>query len=832
MSVRRHLCRPVRNVRFLVEYVWISDGFFDAAIHRFGRYAVSKRDVSFAPGPLEARKRETKRRLAHINLGNDGTLGDLDPILFPDVNENARKGEWHWQAPRIVQLPETSPPLSWLSDLVHPPATPKVLADEQDENAAEAQIREKPVKVDGQLQEARFLSKLGCCRDHDVLRHLGSPSKNIIIKHSQRAFRRLYKSQKSLETCLSFLEDTSLDDPSARNLPYLLGELSQQLKGKWDTDHTQVRLMRHSVMVPWLKAQLALGKRSNDDIWELGKFMSELARYDLQKFLCHDFMIAVLEGLRSSALQSFKDITPATRNLLLKLVMKGRLTNSLQDLGLSLAETVTKSALVSQFLLRSIRSRAVSHDLFEASTSEQDIFPRIKTLLKARSQATAGCIVHTTSKLLIKWQASVPQYRVNGKPCAELVDRWWSLIAGSILPEFRERGLGNFRVEQTIPSDRLDMIAIYAMHLGGNKKARFVFSNWFHSRLPSHDYERLFNALRQNLNREGNDPSFLCILRTLHEDQRLEEDFIRHLLHLLDRMCMYGLMAKILKRMRDFDIHIPLDVVLETIDRLLTISPQQAHRSFRSDPRIPLEKFPILAEFIIKVPSLHPNLVWHYQRKRSWQSTMEDPDLCTELKDEPRTRLLGTMALAFSRAPHLSSRMARRQVMKCVRCWKNERLGLLSPQITRALTRAGIIRPLHEKGGADTTLITYILGLVRQVEGSAQADKIDHILHAWLHRLKSRDKPRLNLERRIESEQGPSKKYFFWRRWSNTHRQYDLLMFPDRRKIPRHHYLSLLYTSKYYQRLRRVKLLPNPLDETRRESAMPPANPKAQAHRP
>ena len=824
MSVKRHLCRSGRNVRPFPDYAWISDDVLDAAIQRFSWVTLSKRDVSFAPGPLEARKRENKRRLAHISHTNNSGPGYIDLSLLSSLNERAQEGEWRWQAPGTVEQSNHIPLSSWLTDLIHRRTPPEVPASRQDGGAAEPQSRVDHQEIKYKLQEHAFLSRLDHFRSLDELRGLASLFEIDVRKHSQKAFRRLYESEKSLATCLEFLEDTSMDDPFARNLEYLLSELSQRLQSHGNMDSAHIKSMVRGIMTPWLKLQLFLGKRSITDIVGLGIFIHDMARNETDEVLRQEFATAVLEGLRSSTVRSFKDITPATRGFLLKSVMKGELTDELQDLGLSLAETVRNPALVSRFLSESIRSRPALHGVKEVGTWQQDIFPRISMLLQAQSQEAVKSIVRITSKFLIKWQANVPQDSIDIDIRARLVDRWWSTVATSILPNFNQSGLESLRIEQTIPSDQPSILALYANHLGTRKKARFVFRNWFSSRLPSHDFEKLSNDLRQNLERESNDSSFLCMLRTVHGNGRLEDDFIRHVFRILDRMRLYGLIAEILKRTRDSDIHIPLNVVLETIQHLLTTSPQQAHRIFRCDPRIPLESFPILAEKMIENPNFHPNMVWHHQRTRPWQSGGDDFNRSPEFQRKGRTRLLSTIALAFSKASHVNSRMARRQVMKCVRRWQNEGLGPFSHHISRALTRAGIIRPLQEKEWVSTALVTFILALVRQVEGPARADEIDHILHTWHHRLQTKNKPRCDLEKQLFREQGPLKNFFFWRKWSSTHRRYDLVILRDRRRRLRYPDESPTYPSKTCQGAWEENKLSGSVSESKGDPVMTPTD--------
>ena len=165
-------------------------------------------------------------------------------------------------------------------------------------------------------------------------------------------------------------------------------------------------------------------------------------------------------------------------------------------------------------------------------------------------------------------------------------------------------------------------------------------------------------------------------------------------------------------------------------------------------------------------------MVWHYQDKRPWQSTIDALDLNAEFQRKCRGRLLGASALAFSKAPHISLRIAKRHIGDCLRRWQNEALGPLSRHMSRALTRTSIIRPLQENEWVSTASVTRILAMIRQVEGSARADEIDHLLHTWHYRLRKQNKkPRWDLND-FRRRRGGLNKVSFWRRWSDTHRKY------------------------------------------------------------
>ena len=106
MSLGRHVC--CRRLRFNVskDHICIGVHFLNNAMHRFAHGRVSKRHVGLAPGPLEARKRATRRRM--MNLAQVGGGGSLDPNVLPGLGSPGCM-EWKWQCPEQLTPPRTPP---------------------------------------------------------------------------------------------------------------------------------------------------------------------------------------------------------------------------------------------------------------------------------------------------------------------------------------------------------------------------------------------------------------------------------------------------------------------------------------------------------------------------------------------------------------------------------------------------------------------------------------------------------------------------------------------------------------------------------------------------
>lgn len=111
MVLRRHVCYLQLRVNAPEGHIWISEDVLSSAIHHFAHGRVTRRHVGLAPGPLEARKRATKRRM--MNLAQVGGGGGFDPSVLPGLGA-PELVEWKWQSPTppILQTSESKSKLS------------------------------------------------------------------------------------------------------------------------------------------------------------------------------------------------------------------------------------------------------------------------------------------------------------------------------------------------------------------------------------------------------------------------------------------------------------------------------------------------------------------------------------------------------------------------------------------------------------------------------------------------------------------------------------------------------------------------------------------------
>jgi len=221
------------------------------------------------------------------------------------------------------------------------------------------------------------------------------------------------------------------------------------------------------------------------------------------------------------------------------------------------------------------------------------------------------------------------------------------------------------------------------------------------------------------------------------------------LLRLLRALDMSGTIVSLIASNRVHHVHFAGSVVQAEIKYHLSIGKQRiAYKIFRSYHQLPIEHVPELAEVIISRPNLHSEVALRlrHSRQKFLGRTKEFTHHPLTLRDL-RTTTLNRMALAYAKASHLRPIWASRKVQACYQTLRTEHLPV-QPDITRAMTHAGIIRFLQEGEWVSTFRFMQILRLVRKVEGEEVAEQLDWTLWDW--RAEVLGKGRENRDREAE----------------------------------------------------------------------------------
>jgi hypothetical protein len=239
LKVSRHLKSPAEALSSTP--IWISDALLAETFDNFSRGC--RRHGSHVPGPLEARRRATRRK--NTNIAYNGT--PPTPIDVAGLFSPGKQGRW-WKQPHIGEVQKrsaeaqsvealwlgsevASPSRNILSWFGHPPAPP--IPQAAIENL-ELKIAEGSFLSTSQLKarEVAFQEQLSSAQSLDEVRSLVRKqelSSSQALVFPTLALQHILQSNWSLRDIEDFLLDSTLNPSGAK--PFRV--LGNALKGKW-----------------------------------------------------------------------------------------------------------------------------------------------------------------------------------------------------------------------------------------------------------------------------------------------------------------------------------------------------------------------------------------------------------------------------------------------------------------------------------------------------------------------------------------------------------------------------------------------------------------------
>lgn len=185
---------------------------------------------------------------------------------------------------------------------------------------------------------------------------------------------------------------------------------------------------------------------------------------------------------------------------------------------------------------------------------------------------------------------------------------------------------------------------------------------------------------------------------------------------------------------------------MSRIDPRCALSMYRLYDRFEHDKtRLLPEWFPDLVIAMIRSPDFAPAEVWNILRV-PLSSPYRTNVSCKPLHPA-RVRLVRRMAVEFAAADCRTPRLALRNVMRCMLYLRRHGVPV-SPELTRALTEAGITRSLLHERWIGRRKAEWILDIVRRVEGSEVSATMDGTLQMWLAR-------RITEQQRVQREANP-----------------------------------------------------------------------------
>ena len=542
-------------------------------------------------------------------------------------------------------------------------------------------------------------------------------------------FARLCHYGQPFSVLLNALEDANLGTPG--NFNFLLD---------WQVRHRTAKRRggRLTILEPddvtllqqWMKRQLHLGLKREEDIFVYLRFISRIGDESVKSDL-----IASFEGLLSSSVFGFGDLGPKARSRVLEAISQRPVTRQWLKLGFSLIEATRSVDLgirqpwkvtdqkIAAFFRRVIIAHASRPEGEKRDIRSLEVMSTILETIWTLPRELARLVVLKITKGLIHDHEQMPD---SGPVTTRLRDLWISALGNSGGTFYQKA-----KIEKFLGTQKLAVIAPYFQQLNERKKASFALRYYVGPRSPSSQsqVQYFFRAFCYGKRKDSPWLSMLQATQEYARKSRRSGVDVGQLLRMLQVLSQPKTIVEIIKQARRLDTMIHQNDVLHVFRNYLGTQPRLAKLMIKFYPDSLLERCPELAERLILTPTISPEWGLEYVKKHYTRFRVHrgGPD------SQARMELLDRMALAYSMAPHINPRTAFRYVYGCYNRQMRERLRprSVSVAMANAFTRAGLIRPLQAGKWVSTTQVRWILNIVRSTQGTDVADRVDETVYKW-----------------------------------------------------------------------------------------------------
>ena len=572
-----------------------------------------------------------------------------------------------------------------------------------------------------------ILKDLRKCMDVDGFYDWAATHGIDVKRYSTLLFSRLCDERRPLSLLLPVLEDAGLR--THRNFKSLLKRLVSELRDDGERRQDGLSSDDMALVQQWLSRQFHLGLMSERDIYTFFKFLKHVMyTTNDESSLCN--LIASFDGLQSSPVLGFKDLQLVEQRQIMKLIVLGPVTRPLLEMGLRFIEAIPYPRFegTDQRITFFIRSVLYAHtsgrrDGKQVLPSLELVSTILETIWALPEDLKDSVILTATNALL---SDDFPEPAMKAVP-----DLWLSALTKKII-----RGNWSLKdkVENLLGTQKPERAVPYLQHFDDRKQARFVLRHWFGYR-TIRGHQRALRLFHDYFSAKRKESSWVSMLQAAQKyarkySQRLDVP-IRTIFKLLQALDQSESIVEIVKQSRKLKSIIDDDSVVYIIREHLEQRPHLAERLFHFHPRLWLERCPELAERMILDPSSHPANAQRYMRRYCPLFLVHPERYPREQYTHRRIQLLGRMALAYSSALHLPPGVAFKRVYECYTQHMVEDLGPLPIATARALTRAGLTRPLQSGEFVSTAKIRWILSVIWSTEGADVADQVEELVYKW-----------------------------------------------------------------------------------------------------
>ena len=617
---------------------------------------------------------------------------------------------------------------------------------------SESPTFEAELKVSRSLEEVRMIA------EHHAIVLADN------VQPSRIAFQSLLTANQSIPDLIEYLGDQTLNAPTAQNLRALMG---------W------TQLQKHSdeeleILGIWLEKQVALGYFSEKELREalVGARRQHQSREALSSSRIFTWRICkrLWAGVQASTVNEVGNLELETLKGFLEAASQSPLLLEGRAMGKCIVLTMDRSNLrrlgssIVNLVDRLSKDHTASPELTFENKTEMRSFVWVFPVLENLPESDSAKIATTVTLALTK---NVCHERAGSRAHLET---WFSVLPKSLFQLARndvECQKTWLLIERNLLSLDTKTLACYLRLLEERNIYLFILNHWIPVHLqhiattvragpqkrrrsiqigvngPSwRDVALRIDCSSYYPGAEDRTSAYLGIVRELQRTHPLTlRSLIPKLLDLLRSLERPEAILLVIQHLAKCSGGIEPVVVASEVTKHLTTNLQTALDIFKADPRLRVEDCPGLVERMITEP------------------TREQPDVFALLERDPgllgsvgstvhskrllhvnskRVALLHSMALAYAEAPHLNPRQAYRKVRRCLDFFR-DRPDLLGPDMSQALTKAGILRYLEAGMWVSTIRHNYILGYVKHLEGEEVADELDRVVWDWRGRNTHKD---------------------------------------------------------------------------------------------
>lgn len=243
-----------------------------------------------------------------------------------------------------------------------------------------------------------------------------------------------------------------------------------------------------------------------------------------------------------------------------------------------------------------------------------------------------------------------------------------------------------------------------------------------------------FEASTQLVGRED----FASLLFALDKHRENSLTRTRELFLLLDKLGKYKKVYKILSRMKDLGLKVPMSCLGRSIDTMSNYDARLALKTFYlhkamllGDRRVRLDWIPNFIIALINDRSVTPKQIWGILRIPIYEDL---PRSQRHFQATPLSQtminLLHKMALEFAHSEARPPRVALRNVLQCLYHLRVHRAPI-SQELSRAMSRAVISEDINNGQWIRDERLRYTLSLIKEIEGEDVAKKVDATVLNW-----------------------------------------------------------------------------------------------------